>query len=101
MFDACGGCERRGTAGEVYDWCAHCELSLCPACLTRGCCGTVPADSGRGAPRELPEPPRAAPEPLPEHFGGRCCTHARAVACSCAFHWVCVRHGDLHVGTHD
>ena len=74
MFDACGGCERRGTAQEVYDGCAHCEP---------------------------PEPPRAAPEPLPEDFGGRCCTHARAVACSCAFHWVCVRHGELHVGTHD
>ncbi|RKH50597.1 hypothetical protein [Corallococcus aberystwythensis] len=74
MFDACGGCERRGTAGEVFDG----------------------RESG-----ELPEPPPAEREPLPEDFGGRCCTHARAVACSCAFHWVCVRHGDLHVGTHD
>lgn len=50
----------------------------------------------------LPEPPPdddAAP--LPEHFGGRCCTRARAVACSCAFHWVCDAHGDQHIGTHD
>lgn len=101
MFDACGGCERRGGAGEIFDWCAHCELSLCPDCMERGCCGWTPAASGRSTPLELPEPPGEDAAPLPEHFGGRCCTRARAIACSCAFHWVCEHHGDLHVGTHD
>ncbi|MCP3098468.1 hypothetical protein LZ198_06205 [Myxococcus sp. K15C18031901] len=102
MFDTCGGCERRGGAGEIFDWCANCELSRCPRCMTRGCCDSVPAESGRDAPLLLPDPPSEddAVE-LPEHFGGRCCVHARAVACSCAFHWVCERHGDQHIGTHD
>jgi hypothetical protein len=50
----------------------------------------------------LPEPPPDEDAvALPEHFGGRCCTRARAVACSCAFHWVCDAHGDQHLGTHD
>ncbi len=102
MFDCCGGCERRGSAGEVFDWCANCELSLCPRCMERGCCDSEPAESGRAAPRCLPEPPGDCDaEALPEHFGGRCCTLARAVACSCAFHWVCDHHGDQHIGTHD
>ncbi|WP_223633345.1 hypothetical protein [Corallococcus sp. EGB] len=74
MLDACGGCERRGTAREVFDG---------------------------GELRELPDPPPPERDALPEDFGGRCCTHARAEPCSCAFHWVCARHGDLHVGTHD
>lgn len=39
--------------------------------------------------------------PLPEHFGGRCCLQAKAVACSCAFLWVCPSHGEQHIGTHD
>lgn len=102
MFDNCGGCERIGNTGEIFDWCAHCELSLCPRCMARGCCDSEPARSGRGTPELLPEPP-AEDEALalPEHFGGRCCTRARAVACSCAFHWVCDAHGDQHIGTHD
>lgn len=102
MFDSCGGCERIGVDGEIFDWCAHCELSLCPRCMQRGCCDSEPAESGRAAPRLLPEaPPDEDAVPLPEHFGGRCCTRARAVACSCAFHWVCDAHGDQHIGTHD
>jgi len=70
--------------------------------MTRGCCGSVPAESGRDTPLLLPEPPSDDDDlSLPEHFGGRCCANARAVACSCAFHWVCARHGDQHIGTHD
>ncbi|SEU29216.1 hypothetical protein SAMN05443639_11474 [Stigmatella erecta] len=43
----------------------------------------------------------SAQDALPEHFGGRCCPQARAVACSCAFLWVCAHHGEQHIGTHD
>jgi hypothetical protein len=102
MFDVCGGCERRGSDGEIFDWCANCERSLCDRCMERGCCGREPAMSGRASPHLLPDPPvEEEALPLPEHFGGRCCARARAVACSCAFHWVCEHHGDQHIGTHD
>ncbi|MBN1204358.1 MAG: hypothetical protein JXB05_05490 [Myxococcaceae bacterium] len=114
MFDVCAACERRGKAYEIFDWCAHCERSLCPGCLQEGCCGSLPARSGQLAFKlsrgrktwsarwlgaTLPE---AREEPaLPLHFGGRCCPQARAVQCSCAFHWSCPRHGEQHIGTHD
>lgn len=114
MFDVCAECERRGRAYEIYDWCAHCERSLCPGCMQEGCCGSLPARSGRVAFKlsrgrlgwQAPQPtePSAPAEQdaaLPEHFGGRCCTQARAAQCSCAFHWVCPSHGDQHIGTHD
>lgn len=43
----CEGCLK------VIDWpsdyCAHCSRNLCPACMQRGCCGHVPADSGQEA----------------------------------------------------
>lgn len=114
MFDVCAGCERRGQAYEIFDWCAHCERSLCPGCLREGCCESIPARSGQRAFKQsagrpswrarwlnvLSTPDRAGP-PLPQHFGGRCCTRARAVQCSCAFHWICPSHGDQHVGSHD
>jgi hypothetical protein len=114
MFDVCAGCQRRGQAYEIFDWCAHCERSLCPGCMQEGCCESLPARSGQVAfklsrgrlaqePRRLLAPlllARDAP-PLPEHYGGRCCTRARAVQCSCAFHWSCPSHGDRHIGSHD
>ncbi len=112
MFDFCAACEQRGGDQEIFDWCAHCERSLCPRCMAQGCCARTPARSGQaeharrdehrleGAGRldAFPEPDEA---PLPEHFGGRCCARARATECSCAFHWVCPSHGAQHVGTHD
>lgn len=108
MFDVCAGCAQRGRAYEIFDWCANCERSLCPDCMSEGCCGKHPTRSGkvdfklsRGLGPSEPEPVEESDPPLPEHFGGRCCARARAVACSCAFHWVCPYHGDQHIGTHD
>jgi hypothetical protein len=114
MFDVCAGCARRGEAYEIFDWCAHCERSLCPGCMQEGCCESLPARSGQRAFKQSPGRPRwrarwlspppeaeAAAPALAEHFGGRCCSRARAVPCSCAFHWVCPSHGDQHIGAHD
>ncbi|WP_224249568.1 hypothetical protein [Hyalangium gracile] len=114
MFDVCAGCERRGKAYEIFDWCAHCERSLCPGCMLEGCCERIPARSGQVSFKQsrgrlswqarwlggatVSAEPRPA---LPEHFGGRCCARARAVQCSCAFHWSCPSHGDRHLGSHD
>ncbi|XXF80690.1 hypothetical protein P2318_13330 [Myxococcaceae bacterium GXIMD 01537] len=116
MFDYCATCDERGEALEIFDWCAHCERSLCPHCMERGCCDSEPARSGQlahgrrdeevldaldlrhgGAPGD-DDDERGS---LPEHFGGRCCGQARARQCSCAFHWSCPHHGDQHIGTHD
>jgi hypothetical protein len=114
MFDVCAECTRRGQAYEIFDWCAHCERSLCPGCLQEGCCDSLPARSGQRAFKqnvgrrgwraewlEAPAPLNEERPPLPEHFGGRCCAQARPVQCSCAFHWVCPNHGEQHVGSHD
>jgi hypothetical protein len=49
MFDVCAGCARRGKAYEIFDWCAHCERSLCPDCMREGCCERTPARSGQVA----------------------------------------------------
>jgi hypothetical protein len=114
MFDVCAGCERRGKAYEIFDWCAHCERSLCHGCMQTGCCENLPARSGQLSFKQLrgrlsaraqwlsalPSPDEPPPT-LEEHFGGRCCARARAMPCSCAFHWVCPSHGDQHVGSHD
>jgi hypothetical protein len=115
MFDFCATCNDRGGVLEIFDWCANCERSLCPGCMTLGCCDSEPARSGQLAHIQRDEQVldsldlryATAPgdddcgEPLPEHFGGRCCTRARAVQCSCAFHWTCPSHGEQHIGTHD
>ena len=49
-----GGCERCGASpqddyGEygLYDHCASCSKNLCEKCIKQGCCGHVPALSGR------------------------------------------------------
>jgi hypothetical protein len=43
-------CERcgKGPQGEfgLLDYCAECSKDLCPECMEKGCCGTVPAESG-------------------------------------------------------
>jgi hypothetical protein len=42
-------CERCGKAPSGYtlfDYCAHCSKNLCDDCMTKGCCGHVPAVSG-------------------------------------------------------
>lgn len=115
MFDFCATCNDRGGVLEIFDWCANCERSLCPGCMVLGCCDSEPARSGQLAHIHRDEQVldsldaryATAPgdddgeEPLPEHFGGRCCARARALECSCAFHWSCPSHGDQHIGTHD
>lgn len=54
-------CERCGSQGELIrtgpfaggnlhlDYCAHCSKDLCPSCMSKGCCGNVPAVSGSDA----------------------------------------------------
>lgn len=43
-------CERCGASPEgefgLLDYCAHCSRDLCDACMEKGCCGHVPAESG-------------------------------------------------------
>lgn len=51
-------CERCGEgdtytddAGNTYtvdllDYCASCSKNLCTKCMSQGCCGSVPAESG-------------------------------------------------------
>lgn len=44
-------CERCGAAPEgeygLLDYCATCSKDLCGACMAKGCCGKVPAESGQ------------------------------------------------------
>ena len=42
-------CERcPATAGGylLFDYCATCSRNLCEKCMTKGCCGATPAQSG-------------------------------------------------------
>lgn len=43
-------CERCGASPEgeygLLDYCAHCSKDLCDNCMSKGCCGHVPAESG-------------------------------------------------------
>lgn len=42
-------CERcPATAGGylLFDYCAICSRNLCEKCMTKGCCGATPAQSG-------------------------------------------------------
>lgn len=34
---------------ELLDYCANCSKDLCPACMEKGCCKKVPAESGLAA----------------------------------------------------
>lgn len=44
MCSRCGA----GPAGfELFDYCALCGTKLCDECMAAGCCGQVPAVSGR------------------------------------------------------
>lgn len=49
-------CERCGAVPTnefaLLDYCAHCSRDLCPACMAKGCCGHVPAESGEQADTE-------------------------------------------------
>lgn len=40
---------------ESFDYCAVCDLTLCPSCMAEGCCGYKPADSGLDSDNPLPE----------------------------------------------
>lgn len=43
-------CERCGagpSGAEAFDYCGLCGLTLCEECMVAGCCGQVPAVSGR------------------------------------------------------
>lgn len=46
--ERCGAKRSRPDAGpyDLLDYCAHCSKDLCDACMAKGCCGHVPADSG-------------------------------------------------------
>jgi len=52
-----GKCERCGTPPQgdygPHDYCAKCSRDLCGDCMERGCCGSVPAQSGMTAAEEL------------------------------------------------
>jgi len=49
MCSRCGA----GPAGyELFDRCALCGTKLCDDCMAAGCCGQVPAVSGREQERE-------------------------------------------------
>lgn len=43
-------CERCGAEPDaefgLHDYCAKCSKNLCPKCMAKGCCGSVPAESG-------------------------------------------------------
>lgn len=49
--DRCG--HQNSLAFGVFDHCAKCARTLCEGCMTRGCCGKKPAESGLG--HEFPE----------------------------------------------
>jgi len=40
------GAETDPESGDLFDYCAGCSQNLCPRCMERWCCGTVPAQSG-------------------------------------------------------
>lgn len=50
-MNPCEGCGARPNASsyELFDYCAICSKSLCPACMDKGHCGNVPAVSGMRA----------------------------------------------------
>jgi hypothetical protein len=71
--------------------------------VERGSSGSAPGTTAPPGSRvfQVGSEEPSTQDTLPEHFGGRCCAQAQAVACSCAFLWVCARHGEQHIGTHD
>jgi len=48
----CEACDREPIGVQVFDYCARCRKRLCPECMSKGCCGEVPAESGRIADME-------------------------------------------------
>lgn len=43
-------CQRCGAPPEgwkLHDYCANCSRDLCPECMQKGCCGKIPAESGK------------------------------------------------------
>ena len=45
-------CERCGKVARgfsLHDYCANCGKNLCADCITKGCCGKLPAESGMAA----------------------------------------------------
>ena len=43
----CGRCGAGPAGHELFDYCALCGTKLCDECMAAGCCGQVPAASGR------------------------------------------------------
>lgn len=45
-------CERCGKIETsqygLWDYCAKCSKNLCDECMEKGCCGSIPAESGIG-----------------------------------------------------
>jgi hypothetical protein len=48
----CGRCGAGPSGFEQFDYCALCGTKLCDECMAAGCCGQVPAVSGREQERE-------------------------------------------------
>jgi hypothetical protein len=52
----CGRCGAGPAGYELFDYCALCGTKLCDECMAAGCCGQVPAVSGRAQEREAALP---------------------------------------------
>jgi len=48
----CGRCGAGPAGHELFDYCALCGTKLCDECMAAGCCGQVPAASGRERERQ-------------------------------------------------
>ena len=48
-MQTCANCEKRLASSSVsfMDYCARCAKNLCGDCMKNGCCGKVPARSGK------------------------------------------------------
>ena len=55
----CGRCGAGPAGHELFDYCALCGTKLCDECMAAGCCGQVPAVSGREQGREAVLPGRS------------------------------------------
>jgi len=42
----CECCGKKTCGFDLHDYCARCGKTLCTECMTHGCCGRVPAESG-------------------------------------------------------
>jgi len=47
MVMECQRCGAGPAGADLFDWCGLCGAKLCDECMAMGCCGQVPAISGR------------------------------------------------------